>query len=78
MILKEPVKTEKAIGKIEFDNTITFNVQEKATKQQVKEEVEKVFKVKVKSVRTYMAPTGGKRAVVRLAEVIDDFLGVHG
>ena len=68
MILLEPVKTEKAIGKIEFDNTITFKVEEKATKKQVKDEVEKIFKVKVKSVRTYLAQTGGKRAVVRLAE----------
>ncbi len=68
MILKEPVKTEKAIGKIEFDNTITFKVEEKATKKQVKDEVERIFKVKVKSVRTYLAPTGGKRAVVRIAD----------
>ncbi|MBD3398514.1 50S ribosomal protein L23 [Candidatus Micrarchaeota archaeon] len=68
MILKEPVKTEKAIGKIEFDNTITFKVEEKATKKEVKDEVEKLFSVKVKSVRTYTAPLGGKRAVVRLAE----------
>lgn len=68
MILKEPVKTEKAIGKIEFENTITFKVEEKATKKQIKDEVEKLFKVKVKTVRTYLAPLGGKRAVVRLAE----------
>ena len=67
-ILKEPVKTEKAIGKIEFENTITFKVDNKATKHQVKDEVEKVFGVKVQSVKTYIAPGGEKRAVVRLAE----------
>ena len=67
-ILKEPVKTEKAIGKIEFENTITFKVDNKATKGQVKEEVEKVFSVKVHSVKTYLAPDGKKRAIVRLAE----------
>jgi len=65
-ILKEPVKTEKAIGKIEFENTITFKVDNTATKEQVKNEVEKVFKVKVYSVNTYVAPDGKKRAVVRL------------
>lgn len=68
MILIEPVKTEKAIGKIEFSNTITFKVAESATKKQVKEEVEKVFGVKVKSVKTYILPGQGKRAIVRIAE----------
>ncbi|MBD3389692.1 50S ribosomal protein L23 [Candidatus Micrarchaeota archaeon] len=68
MILKEPIKTEKAIGKIEFENTITFKVDERATKKDVQDEIEKLFKVKVKSVNTYLAPKGGKRAVVRLAE----------
>lgn len=68
MLLKEPIKTEKAIGKIEFDNKITFRVENNATKRQVKEEVEKVFKVKVDSVKTYLTTKGQKRAVVRLAE----------
>ncbi len=67
-ILKEPIKTEKAIGKIEFENTITFKVDNTANKEQIKNEVEKVFGVKVHSVKTYIAPDGKKRAVVRLAE----------
>ena len=67
-ILKEPLKTEKAIGKIEFENTITFKVDNKATKHQVKDEMERVFKVKVKTVKTYIAPSGEKRAIIRLAE----------
>jgi large subunit ribosomal protein L23 len=68
MILIEPIKTEKAIGKIEFSNTITFKVVETATKKQVQDEVEKVFKVKVKSVKTYVLPGKGKRAIVRIAD----------
>lgn len=68
MILIAPIKTEKAIGKIEFDNTITFEVDQKATKDSVKKEVERLFGVKVGSVRTYIAPTGKKRALVKLAK----------
>ena len=68
MILIAPIKTEKAIGKVEFDNTITFEVDLNATKEIVKKEVEKLFAVKVGSVRTYIAPTGKKRALVKLAK----------
>ena len=68
MVLVEPIKTEKAIGKIEFNNKITFRVEEKATKKQIKEEVEKIFNVKVHSVKTYLTARGQKRAIVRLAD----------
>ncbi|MEW5997052.1 MAG: 50S ribosomal protein L23 [Candidatus Micrarchaeota archaeon] len=68
MILEAPIKTEKAIGRIEFENTITFRVSSGSTKGGVKSEVEKLFGVKVAGVRTYTTPTGEKRAVVRLAE----------
>ena len=68
MILIAPIKTEKAIGKVEFGNTITFQVDLKATKHDVKKEVERLFAVKVGSVKTYVTPHGKKRALVRLAE----------
>jgi large subunit ribosomal protein L23 len=66
MILIEPVKTEKAIMMIDNDNAITFEVRIDATRKQILEEVEKLFSVKVHSVRTYITPAGKKRAVVRL------------
>ncbi|MBD3210547.1 50S ribosomal protein L23 [Candidatus Micrarchaeota archaeon] len=68
MILIEPVKTEKAISKIEYENALTFNVNLKATKKEIKEEVEKLFEVKVDSVRTYVTPKGKKNALVRLGK----------
>ena len=68
MLLIEPIRTEKAIGKIEFENTVTFRVAREATKPLVKDEVEKAFGVKVASVRMYTTPKGDKRALVRLAE----------
>jgi len=66
MILIEPVKTEKAIGKIEYENTLTFLVDLKATKEDVKKEFEKLFNVKVASVRTFVSSKGKKHAFVRL------------
>jgi large subunit ribosomal protein L23 len=68
MILIAPIKTEKAVGKIEFENTVIFEVDLKATKNDIKNEVEKLFNVKVANVNTYITPKGKKRAVVKLAE----------
>ncbi len=68
MILISPIKTEKSIGRIEIDNSLRFEVVYKATKKQIKEEVEKLFGVKVVSVKTLVTPKGKKHAVVRLAK----------
>jgi ribosomal protein L23 len=68
MILIAPVKTEKSIGKIEIENSLRFEVAFKATKKQIKDEVEKLFSVKVHSVKTLVTPEGRKHAVVRLAK----------
>lgn len=55
---------------MEFNNTLTLVVANKATKDGVKEEFEKIFGVKVAAVRTYNTPKGQKRAVVRLAKEV--------
>jgi ribosomal protein L23 len=65
-MLISPVKTEKAIGKIEYENTLTFVVQNSATKKAIRDEVEKLFSVKVAGVRTFLTPAGKKHALVRL------------
>ena len=65
MILLTPVKTEKAIGMIEKQNSLSFEVMANASKKDVKTEVEKVFGVKVFSVRTSTS-RGRKIAMVRL------------
>jgi large subunit ribosomal protein L23 len=66
MILIAPVKTEKAISKIEYENTLTFVVAMEATKKDIKGEVEKLFGVKVAGVRTFVTSGGSKHAFVRL------------
>ncbi len=66
-IIKRVVATEKAINYIEKYNTLTFIVDRKATKHDIKYAVEKLFDVKVVKVRTLITPKGEKKAYVRLA-----------
>lgn len=67
-VLMHPVTTEKAIGMIELENKLLFAVQTTATKPQIKNEIEKMFKVKVASVNTKIKPNGQKQAYIKLKE----------
>ncbi|MFH1249380.1 MAG: 50S ribosomal protein L23 [archaeon] len=67
MILKQPVRTEKAIRLIELENTITFTVDRRTKKPEIKKEIEKEFNVKVKSINTQIK-TNVKIAYIRLKE----------
>ena len=51
-ILRRPVITEKGLGVKETEGTLVFEVASKATKTEIKQAVQHVFKVKVDSVRT--------------------------
>ncbi|PYU87049.1 MAG: 50S ribosomal protein L23 [Acidobacteria bacterium] len=51
-VLKTPVVTEKSTFVKDNLHTLTFKVARRATKQEIKNAVEKIFKVKVASVRT--------------------------
>ncbi|HDQ59636.1 MAG TPA: 50S ribosomal protein L23 [Candidatus Woesearchaeota archaeon] len=64
--LKYPIATEKAVRLIESDNVITFVVGVKSSKQMIKSELEKKFKVKVDSIKTVMSMKGKKKAYIRL------------
>ena len=51
-VLRLPVITEKSTHLKENQRTMTFKVARDANKSEIKEAVERVFKVKVESVRT--------------------------
>lgn len=51
-VLRRPLITEKGMGVKETQNTLIFEVDLKATKTQVRQAVETLFKVKVDGVRT--------------------------
>ena len=64
-ILKHPVTTEKAMRLMESENKIIFVVDKRATKPQIKQAIETLFKAKVASVNTHIA-YGRKQALITL------------
>ena len=80
-VIKAPIVTEKSAKLAQESNTITFSVDTKANKTEIKQAVEKVFNVKVESVNTvnvrpkkkrvgrYVGKTNKvKKAIVKLKE----------
>lgn len=51
-VIRRPLITERALTVKETENTLVFEVASKATKTEVKQAVEALFKVKVSTVRT--------------------------
>lgn len=51
-IIKGPIITEKSSALAQNKNTITFSVDVKSNKTQIKQAIEKIFNVKVESVNT--------------------------
>lgn len=67
-IIKYPLATEKAIRIMDIENKLIFIVDKKAAKPEIKQAIEKTFKVKVKKVNTAVLPSGKKKAYVTLAD----------
>lgn len=66
-IIKYPVSTEKSIRLMEAENKLIFVVDRKANKQEIKNAVEELFKVKVVKVNTLIGSDGKKRAYVKIS-----------
>lgn len=67
-ILKYPLATEKSVGLVDKNNTIIYVVDYNANKKQITQEFEKMFNVKVESVKTTNLPTNAKKAFIKLAK----------
>lgn len=61
-----PLMTEDTMALIERENKITFIVNRRATKSDIKRAVEELFGVKVEKVNTLITPSGEKKAYVKL------------
>ena len=57
-VIRRPIVTEKGVTKKDSERTLCFEVAVAATKTEVRQAVEKLFKVKVADVRT--STTAGK------------------
>ena len=55
-VIKRPVITEKGLTLKESEQTLCFEVDGKATKPDIRQAVEQLFKVKVQHVRTMIVP----------------------
>ena len=55
-VIKRPLITEKGLTLKEDERTLCFEVADSASKQQIHEAVEQLFKVKVQQVRTMVVP----------------------
>ncbi len=51
-VLRRPIITEKGVDQKDARRTLTFQVHPDATKTEIKQAVQKIFKVKVASVQT--------------------------
>ncbi|MCC6862265.1 MAG: 50S ribosomal protein L23 [Bryobacterales bacterium] len=51
-VIRRPVVTEKGFGKKEAEQTLCFEVAADANKTQIRQAVEKLFRVRVQEVRT--------------------------
>lgn len=60
-VIKRPIVTEKTTLIKEKNNTIVLEVAKDATKKDIKDAVEKLFKVKVVDVKTSILPGKWKR-----------------
>jgi large subunit ribosomal protein L23 len=60
-IIRRPVITEKGLGVKETQQTLVFQVAPDATKTEIKEAVQSIFKVKVDTVRTANFPGKERR-----------------
>jgi len=60
-----PVMTEKAVFIIEAENKLTFIVDRRATKLDVKRAIEELYEVVVSDVNTMITPKGLKKAYVK-------------
>jgi large subunit ribosomal protein L23 len=61
----KPITTEKVIKMLEVENTLAFEIDRQMKKEELKKEVESLFKVKVENIRTLIR-RNKKLAYVRL------------
>ena len=60
-ILRKPLLTEKSTAQMEAENVYTFEVDRRATKDEIKSAVESAFGVKVEKVTTQVRKGGSRR-----------------
>ena len=63
--ISHPISTEKVVRLMNKENKLVFIVNKKATKEEIKIDFEKMFKVKVEKINT-LIQKGVKKAYIKL------------
>lgn len=66
LVIVYPMMSEDTVKLIEGENKITFIVNDKASKHDIKRAVEELYEVRVDRVATLTTPEGRKKAYVKL------------
>ena len=67
LVIVYPMMSEDTVKLIEAENKITFIVNARASKHDVRRAVEELYEVKVSRVSTLTTPEGKKKAYVKLS-----------
>jgi large subunit ribosomal protein L23 len=65
-VIKFPLLSEDAVTLLEAENKITFVVDIKSDKHDIRRAVQELYEVRVQDVRTLITPEGEKKAFVKL------------
>lgn len=65
-VVRYPLLSEDAVTLLESENKITFIVDTRSDKHDIKRAIEELYEVKVEQVRTLITPEGEKKAFVKL------------
>lgn len=65
-VVKYPLLSEDAVTLLESENKITFIVDLRSDKRDIKRAIQELYEVKVRDVKTLITPEGEKKAFVRL------------
>ncbi len=66
--LRYPLATEKAISMIDRNNVITYIVDFRATKTEIKKEFESMFNLKVQGIRSVNTSANAKKVYIKIAK----------
>ena len=65
-VVKYPLLSEDAVTLLEAENKITFIVDLRCDKNDVRRAIQELYEVRVQDVRTLITPEGEKKAFVKL------------
>ncbi len=66
-VVKYPLLSEDAVTLLEAENKITFIVDLRCDKHDIRRAIQELYEVRVQDVRTLITPEGEKKAFVKLA-----------